>query len=333
MKWLPRPQRRRQRGRGTIARLWQDAVAANRGAPAYLVERDGEWHEVSWAEAAEGVDELAHGLLSIGIRKGDSFAILGSTTLEWALFDFALGSIGAVAAPIYANSSPGDCAYVLEHSDAVGVLVEDEGQRAKIAGVPLEHVYSFADLDGLRARGRKHASQHPRAVEEAAAQIDEDDLFTFIYTSGTTGPPKGCMIRHRNYYAMCQEAEAANDVLASGDVILLFLPLAHNFGRADPPARALSRVHDCVLPRSAQGRRGAPCRPAHGVPERASPLREDPHRRHGRVRRGNRREAEDRGLGAPRRKAGQRAAPARRADSVRAEGAAPACATSSSTRR
>jgi long-chain acyl-CoA synthetase len=218
-------------GTRTIARLWDDAVSANRGAPAYLVERDGDWHEVSWAEAAEGVDELAHGLLSIGIRKGDSFAILGSTTLEWALFDFALGSIGAVAAPIYANSSPGDCAYVLEHSDAVGVLVEDEGQRAKIAGVPLEHVYSFADLDGLRARGRKHASQHPRAVEEAAAQIDEDDLFTFIYTSGTTGPPKGCMIRHRNYYAMCQEAEAANDVLASGDVILLFLPLAHNFGR------------------------------------------------------------------------------------------------------
>jgi long-chain acyl-CoA synthetase len=218
-------------GTRTIARLWQDAVAANRSAPAYLVERDGDWHEVSWSEAAEAVDELAHGLLSVGIRKGDSFAILASTTLEWALFDFALASIGAVAAPIYANSSPGDCAHVLENSDSVGILVEDEAQRAKISDVPLEYVYSFADLDDLRARGREHAVEHPRAVEEAGAAIDPEDLFTFIYTSGTTGPPKGCMIRHRNYYAMCQEAEAANDVLATDDVLLLFLPLAHNFGR------------------------------------------------------------------------------------------------------
>lgn len=218
-------------GTRTIARLWQDAVAANRTAPAYLVERDGEWREVSWSAAAQAVDELAHGLLSIGIRKGDSFAILASTTLEWALFDFALASIGAVAAPIYANSSPGDCAHVLDNSDAVGILVEDEAQRAKIADVPLEHVYSFADLDDLRARGREHAAEHPRAVEEAGAAIDPEDLFTFIYTSGTTGPPKGCMIRHRNYYAMCEESAAANDILATDDVLLLFLPLAHNFGR------------------------------------------------------------------------------------------------------
>ena len=158
-------------------------------------------------------------------------AILARTTLEWALFDFALALIGAVAAPIYANSSPANCAHVLDNSDAVGVLVEDETQRAKIADVPLEHVYSFADLDDLRARGREHAAEHPRAVEEAGAAIDPEDLFTFIYTSGTTGPPKGCMIRHRNYYAMSQEAEAANDVLATDDVLLLFLPLAHNFGR------------------------------------------------------------------------------------------------------
>ncbi|MDQ5821334.1 MAG: long-chain fatty acid--CoA ligase [Actinomycetota bacterium] len=228
---MAQTQARTETGTRTIARLWQDAVSANRSGPAYLVERDGGWHEVSWAEAAQAVDELAHGLLAIGIGKGDSFAILGSTTLDWALFDFALASIGAVAAPIYANSSPADCAHVLENSDAVGVLVEDEAQRAKVAEVPLEHVYSFGDLDGLRARGREHAAVHPRAVEEAAAAIDPEDLFTFIYTSGTTGPPKGCMIRHRNYYAMCQEAAAANDVLAENDVILLFLPLAHNFGR------------------------------------------------------------------------------------------------------
>ena len=71
----------------------------------------------------------------------------------------------------------------------------------------------------------------PTAVEEAAAAIDEDDLFTFIYTSGTTGPPKACMILHRNYYAMVDEVRQVQDFTVTDDVMLLYLPLAHNFGR------------------------------------------------------------------------------------------------------
>jgi len=174
---------------------------------------------------------LAHGLLSLGVRKGDAFGILASTRLEWVLFDFALGLVGAVAAPIYMNSSSRDAAYVIEHSDAIGVLCEDEEQRIKFEGIELEHVLTFAGLDDLRARGRAHAVEKPTAVEDAAAAIGEDDLFTFIYTSGTTGPPKACMISHRNYYAMVDEVRQVEDFTVSGDVMLLYLPLAHNFGR------------------------------------------------------------------------------------------------------
>jgi long-chain acyl-CoA synthetase len=177
------------------------------------------------------VDELANGLLAIGVRKGEAFGILAQTTLEWALFDFALALIGAVGAAIYANSSPKDCCYVLEHSDAVGVLVEDEDQRAKVAGLGLEHVISFAELDELRARGRDHAASHPRALAEAEAAVGENDLFTFIYTSGTTGPPKACMIRHRNYYEMASCVDGVEEFAISDDTMLLYLPLAHNFGR------------------------------------------------------------------------------------------------------
>jgi long-chain acyl-CoA synthetase len=218
-------------GTRTIARLWQDALAAGWERPAYLVEEDDGWREVSWGEAARIVDELAHGLLALGIRKGDTFAILGSTRLEWALLDFALGLIGGVGAAIYANSSPHDCEYILRHSDAVGVLCEDDEQRTKVAGVELDHVLTFAELDDLRARGREHAAAHPEAVADAAAAIDEDDLFTFIYTSGTTGPPKGCMISHRNYYEMADKTRRMEDFAVSSDVMLLYLPLAHNFGR------------------------------------------------------------------------------------------------------
>ena len=215
----------------TIANLWRDAVAAAHPDPAYLHEVDGEWVEVSWAEAATAVDELANGLLALGVEKGRSFGILARTNLEWSLFDFALALVGAVGAPIYANSSPRDAHYVLEHSDAVGVLVEDEEQREKVAGFE-GHVLSFADLPSLRERGRAHAAEHPGALAERADSIGEDDLFTFIYTSGTTGMPKACMIRHRNYYAMVQKGEEMEGRLTEpGDVMLLYLPLAHNYGR------------------------------------------------------------------------------------------------------
>ena len=216
----------------TIANLWRDAVAADRSGAAYLHEVDGEWREVSWPEAAAAVGELANGLLALGIRKGDAFALLARTNLEWALFDFALGLVGAVGAPIYASSSQRDTLYVLEHSQAVGVLVEDEEQRAKVEGAGLAHVIAFSELGDLRSRGREYAAAHPSALDERADSIDEDELFTFIYTSGTTGPPKACMIRHRNFYAMVQKGdELPRRLTLPGDVMLLYLPLAHNYGR------------------------------------------------------------------------------------------------------
>jgi long-chain acyl-CoA synthetase len=215
----------------TIARLWLDAIAANRASPAYLVERGGAWHEVSWQEAARSVDELAHGLLSLGIRRGDAVAILAQTTLEWALFDFALALIGAIGVPIYANSSPKDAQFVITHSEAIGVLCEDDEQQRKIEPLALTHSWTFAELDELRDRGRDHAREHPDAVVEAAANVREDDLFTYIYTSGTTGPPKACMIRHRNYYEMVAVVDGLEDFTITEDLLLLYLPLAHNFGR------------------------------------------------------------------------------------------------------
>ena len=214
----------------TIANLWRDAVAARHADPAYLHEVEGDWRAFTWAEAARAVDELANGLLALGVQKGEAFAIIGRTTLEWSLFDFALASVGAVVAPIYANSSGRDVQYLLRYSEVVGVLVEDAEQRAKVAGV--EHVIAFDELDALRERGRAYAAEHPEALGERIDSIGEDDLFTFIYTSGTTGPPKACMIRNRNYYAMVQKGDEMEDRLTEpGDVMLLYLPLAHNYGR------------------------------------------------------------------------------------------------------
>src|SRR5215471_1981168 len=114
----------------TVADLWLTAQAEERHQPAYLVERDGAWQPVSWAEAGERVTELAHGLLALGIPKGAAFGILASTRLEWVLFDYALALVGLVTVPVYSTSSPEECAYALGHVDAVGVLAEDASQLA-----------------------------------------------------------------------------------------------------------------------------------------------------------------------------------------------------------
>jgi long-chain acyl-CoA synthetase len=221
-------------GTKTIAELWRRA--ASRQGTAYLVEGDDGWREVSWEEATRAVDELASGLLSLGIGKGDAAGILGRTNVEWVLFDYALGSIGVIGAGIYPSLPPRDCAYILDHSDAVAVLVENDEQRAKIDAerdnLPkLRHVFSFEDLDDLRAKGRKFAGENPDALERARAEVGEDDLFTYIYTSGTTGPPKACMISHRNYYSMVGAVDDVPSFIGPDDLILLYLPLAHNFGR------------------------------------------------------------------------------------------------------
>jgi long-chain acyl-CoA synthetase len=224
----------RATGTRTIANLWRRA--ASRTGTAYLVETDGEWREISWAQARSGVDEIANGLLASGVGKGDAFGIVARTTLEWVLFDFALGSIGAIGVGIYPTLPAKDCAYILDHSDAVGVLLENDEQRAKIeserTNMPkLQHVLTFADLDELRSRGREYAAGTPDALEQARASIAEGDLFTYIYTSGTTGPPKGCMITHRNYYEMVGAVDDVPEFIGAEDLILLYLPLAHNFGR------------------------------------------------------------------------------------------------------
>jgi long-chain acyl-CoA synthetase len=284
--------------RRTVTRLWNDAVSQDRTSPAYLVQSEDGWKPVSWRDAAEHVDDYANGLLALGVRKGDAFAILAQTTLEWTLFDLALAQIGAVSVPIYANSSPRDAAYVAGHSESVGILAEDAAQLAKVEEhrdeLPrLEHALTYADLAGLATRGRAYAVRHPDALAQARDAVDEDDLFTILYTSGTTGPPKGCMISHRNEYAMVSVVDDLDDFTVEGDVMLLYLPLAHNFA-----VRPVLRLHDRVPSRSAADRRGAAGRPTDRLPQRAARLREGPHGCAGEVRRSHRVEAAARGLGA-----------------------------------
>jgi long-chain acyl-CoA synthetase len=122
------------------------------------------------------------------VRKATSFALLARTSLEWALFDFALALVGAVAAPIYANSSARDVQYVLDHSQVVGVLVEDEEQRAKVSSV--EHVISFSELDALRERGRAYRLGASGSTAGARRLDRRGRPVTFSIHPGRRGRPR-----------------------------------------------------------------------------------------------------------------------------------------------
>ena len=120
-------------GSATLADLLP-AAARKHGPHRAVIYKgdDGQWTSKTYAEVGEIVRELSLGLIDLGIEKGDKVAILSNTRPEWTYFDFAALSAGATVVPIYQTNSPEECQYVLENSDAVAVVVEDDEQLEKI---------------------------------------------------------------------------------------------------------------------------------------------------------------------------------------------------------
>jgi long-chain acyl-CoA synthetase len=206
-------------GSRTAPALWRDITTQSPTEQAYLEEGPDGWSPVSWPEAKTRVEALAQGLLARGVHRGDSVAVLARTRLEWVLLDWAIMSIGAVVVGLYPTSSAKECAYFLEHSEAVLAFVEDDEQEAKLASVHSGPLVRFDELDSFAAYDRSEPYEEP----------DEDDLATLIYTSGTTGPPKGVMLTHKNLVTAAMHVQ--NTLEEETDVVLLFLPMAHSFAR------------------------------------------------------------------------------------------------------
>jgi long-chain acyl-CoA synthetase len=225
-------------GSRTVADLLPLAAARYGETPAVRwKEPSGAWVSRTFNEVGEIVERLALGLIDLGIEKGDKVSILANTRPEWTFVDFAALSVGATVVPIYQTNSAEECHYVLENSDARLVVVEDEEQLAKVRAVrdrlpKLEQVVIIEgtagdamSLDDLRSRG---AGRDRSEWEARYASVTPEDICTFIYTSGTTGPPKGCVISHGNYRAMLDMTLSVS-VVEPGDIVYLFLPLAHSF--------------------------------------------------------------------------------------------------------
>jgi long-chain acyl-CoA synthetase len=226
-------------GAKTIAAQVPAAVEKHSGKVAQLHKTGDEWTGITYDEVGTASREVALGLLDLGIQPGERVAILSHTRPEWTWANFGTLTSGATSVSIYQTNSAEECHYVLDHSESVAVFAEDEEQLAKIREISddlpaLKHVIAFEagpDMDGvitldeLRERGRGRDEAEWLA---AAKAVKPEDPCQFIYTSGTTGPPKGCVITHGNYSSMRDMVEGYG-AIDEGDVVYLYLPLAHSF--------------------------------------------------------------------------------------------------------
>jgi long-chain acyl-CoA synthetase len=213
-------------------------MAAQRpGAVAYAVRSpSGSWIGTSWSRYAEEVREAGLALIAAGVEPGERVAILGNNRPEWTILTLGALSVGAIPVGIYTTSSPSEVTYILRHSGARVVLVEDATQAAKVdcdrADLPeLMHVVG---MRGLRDRTvipwetfLAGGAEIDRAEADARLEaLRPDDDAVFIYTSGTTGPPKAVRLTHDN---LAFTAAVGRDAVGIGpdDRMISYLPLSH----------------------------------------------------------------------------------------------------------
>jgi long-chain acyl-CoA synthetase len=214
---------------GTIAELPFAAADAHGDRPAQRAKRDGVWVDMSFKELGDTVRALARGLIRAGIAPGDRVALLAETTPEWTHAGLAVVAAGAILVPIYPSSSVEECRWVLADSGARMAICADPAQLAKVERDLLPDLASTVVMSegGLAALA---ADEGDDELDRRLAAIAPDDPAIIIYTSGTTGPPKGCVLTQRNWVALCVINEQL-PYIVPGDVVYLFLPLAHVFAQ------------------------------------------------------------------------------------------------------
>lgn len=214
-------------------------------------DTSGRWRDVTAATFRDEVLALAKGLIAHGVRFGDRVALMSRTRYEWTLFDFALWTVGARSVPVYPTSSAEQVLWMLHDADVSAVMVEHEDHAMTIASVidqlpGLKRLWQL-DADAVNELLDAGAQIEDEVVHRHRRAVTPESVATIIYTSGTTGRPKGCVITHANFmFETDTMASRWESVFHSkpGDeaATLLFLPLAHVFGRMVEVAAVRGRV-------------------------------------------------------------------------------------------
>jgi long-chain acyl-CoA synthetase len=204
---------------------------------ALSVPRGDAWVGVTSQEFLDQVRAVAKGIIANGVDAGERIGVMSRTRYEWTVVDYAIWYAGCVSVPVYETSSAEQIQWMLSDSGAVAVFVESEKNRRtydevadQIPTCTRTWVFEDGALEELAREGERISDAD---LEARRATLTPESLATIIYTSGTTGRPKGCMLTHGNLmFEIDQVVWGLPDVfLAPNSSTLLFLPIAHVFGR------------------------------------------------------------------------------------------------------
>ncbi|MCK0091021.1 long-chain fatty acid--CoA ligase [Rhodococcus sp. HNM0563] len=210
-------------GPGTVPHLLLDRVRRTPGAEAYTYPDRDEWHAVTWSDVYAAVVPLAAGLIARGVVAGERVAICAATSFSAILADLAIACAGGVAVPIYPATRDDETRTQTHRAGAVLTFAD-----RPVLSSPVQHLDR---LDDLAAEGRALLASDPGAVSRRIAALTADDPAWLIYTACDDGRTKGVCLTHRaaTYGAV---AVAQTGIVSPADRQLLWLPLAHVFGRA-----------------------------------------------------------------------------------------------------
>jgi long-chain acyl-CoA synthetase len=234
----------------TLIEIYERVVRDHPKTDTLNYKRDGAWRSVSAEEMLRRARNLAAGLHSLGMRKGDRVAILSESCLEWVLADQGCILSGVVTVPIYPTLTPAQVSYILNDCGARAVFISTHEKlkqvESEIKHCPtIEHEVLFdrndpnpatvlslgeLGLPELEEKGRALQSQSPDLISGLANSARPEDLATIIYTSGTTGEPKGVMLTHANMVSNLIDSSNHFE-FDEKDVALSVLPLSHIFER------------------------------------------------------------------------------------------------------
>ena len=230
----------------TLLTYFQKHVKERSHQVALREKEYGIWRDITWSQYGERVRQVAMGLISLGLKKGEPVCVISENRPEWVYSDFGIMSAGGVTAGIYTTNAAKQCGYIVQNSQARFYIAENEEQfdktlkfrketphLEKVIVIEMEGLKRYKDpllmsFDDLLKLGREFDEKNPGLFEQRLSEVKAEDLAVLIYTSGTTGPPKGAMLTHRNLLFMSESMVAANPI-KGGDETLSFLPLCHIF--------------------------------------------------------------------------------------------------------
>ena len=215
---------------------------------------NGVYTDITFQQFKEGTESFAMGLASLGVKRGDKVAIIGENRPEWVYSDMAIMGLGGVDVPLYPISTSETIEFILNNSEAVGVIVSNNFHLNKVLKIrenckQLRFIIVMNEIDTsesgtyifkqVQEMGKEFAKENKDHFKDNIALAHANDLCTFIYTSGTTGEPKGVMLTHKN---IISNVNAVHEIIEIGptDIFLSFLPLCHVFERMAGYYTALS---------------------------------------------------------------------------------------------